>query len=65
MSEEFDCCECGRHIIRFIPEPPGLVKLCAQCITLPGWFNDPELVAILDPEMPLGGFYDGTTSNAG
>jgi hypothetical protein len=42
---EFDCCECGRHIISFgfgsdrPPEPP----LCAACLMIPGWPSIPEL----------------------
>lgn len=48
-GEEFDCCECGRHIIIVcggIPEPP----LCAACMMMPGWFSNPEVRAILDPD---------------
>jgi hypothetical protein len=47
---EFDCCECGRHIVAITvektPEPP----LCAHCLHLPGWHEDPTLRAMLDPE---------------
>jgi len=50
MSVEFDCCECGRHIVAvcldIVPCPP----LCAHCIALPSWFEDPQLVRIIDPE---------------
>lgn len=45
---EFDCIECGRHMIRFgCSEPRGL---CGLCIHLPGWFRDPALVKSLDPD---------------
>jgi hypothetical protein len=47
---EFDCVDCGRHIYNFgiekTPEPP----LCATCLHLPNWFDDPKLRKILDPE---------------
>jgi hypothetical protein len=48
---EFECCECRRHIIavaaRQSPEPP----LCAECLFLPGWPDDPRLRAIFNPEL--------------
>lgn len=51
---EFDCCECGRHIVAIVaekvPEPP----LCAECIHLPGWHEDPVLVVLIDPERAHG-----------
>lgn len=49
ICPEFDCCECGRHIILVsgeLREPP----LCAACISLPGWFRDPKIRDIIDPE---------------
>ena len=51
--DEFDCIECGRHII-VICAPPNMPALCAICITMPGWFNDPQLRERLDPgcEIP-------------
>lgn len=55
---EFDCCECGRHIVDVSGqgrEPP----LCAECLHVPGWFRDPQLARILDPngdcKPPQGG----------
>jgi hypothetical protein len=40
---EFDCCECGVHVVAVatekVPEPP----LCAMCLHMPSWFEDPEL----------------------
>jgi hypothetical protein len=54
LEHEFDCTECGRRIIRFGLNPAfelsGVFKLCGICITLPGWFRDPELRVRLDPD---------------
>ena len=40
---EFDCCECRQHVVAIVaekaPEPP----LCALCVSLPGWHEDPKL----------------------
>lgn len=51
---EYDCCECARHIVAIVeervPEPP----LCALCLWLPSWHEDPQLVAIFDPERDDG-----------
>lgn len=46
---EFDCVECGRHVVRFdaLPEPGFL--LCVECIFYPAWFTDERLAFILDP----------------
>jgi DNA-directed RNA polymerase subunit RPC12/RpoP len=46
--EAFDCVECGRHVLRFAPAPD--VKLCANCVSMPGWFEDPEVCALFDPD---------------
>ena len=46
-SREFDCAECGRHIVQMIPDDS---VLCALCIHMPGWFTDEKLCAILDPD---------------
>ena len=46
-SREFDCAECGRHIIQMIPDDR---HLCAECIFMPGWFKNDDLRAVLDPE---------------
>lgn len=48
QAVEFDCVGCGRHIVRFAA-PPG-ADTCAECTFSPGWFRDPELVALLDPD---------------
>lgn len=44
---EFTCCECGAHIVRLdgvLPEP----LLCATCLFVPGWTNNPELVVLFE-----------------
>lgn len=49
VCPEFDCCECGQHVILIcgtVTEPP----LCAACLTIPGWLQIPTLRAMLDPE---------------
>jgi hypothetical protein len=46
--QEFDCIECGRHII-LIAGPAGTDK-CGACQVHPGWFRDPAVAALLDPE---------------
>ena len=45
---EFDCTECGRHIIQ-IAGPVSEFQLCAACLTIPGWYTVPEIVRLLDP----------------
>jgi hypothetical protein len=44
---EFDCVDCGRHII-VLCGPAS--ERCAACISMPGWYLDAEVRAILDPE---------------
>jgi hypothetical protein len=54
-SVEFRCSECGRHIIQICgPDPATTFHLCAACLALPGWHNDPELRQRLDPDGPDG-----------
>jgi hypothetical protein len=48
-EQEFDCIECGRHIIR-LAAPPNQPKFCAECLMIPGWHTDPKLRKILDPD---------------
>ena len=47
---EFDCCECGSHVVAIAaerkPEPP----LCAICLFAPGWMADPRMRLIFDPD---------------
>jgi hypothetical protein len=45
---EFDCVECGKHIIGF--GPGWSVALCAHCMFCPGWFRDPRLLKMWAPE---------------
>lgn len=40
--KEFDCTECGQHIISYCPPDPAETR-CLTCIWLPGWFNDAKL----------------------
>ena len=46
--QEFDCVDCGRHIILICGTRD--TRICAICIALPGWFRDPKLREILDPD---------------
>jgi len=46
-TQEFDCIECGRHIV-MVCGPP--TSRCAACQAMPGWFRDPELARIIDPD---------------
>lgn len=52
---EFNCCECGGHVVsimrRVVPEPP----LCLNCLWMPGWNDDPYLRAMLAPGMRVTG----------
>lgn len=49
---EFDCSECGRHIVQLSGPRPALdgSDRCAACWSLPGWFHDPELARAIDPD---------------
>ena len=46
---EFDCVECGRHVLRFALPNPADLMLCCECVFYPGWFKDDKLAFILDP----------------
>jgi hypothetical protein len=46
-SDEFDCCECGRHIIVLCGTT---APLCAACLMLPGWHRDTRLRAVIDED---------------
>jgi hypothetical protein len=43
---EFECVDCGIYVyavcVDKVPEPP----LCAMCLFLPNWFEDPRLARI-------------------
>lgn len=51
-AKEFDCVECHRHITRFVHHE-GEPLICAECMHMPGWHTDPELVRIFDPWMAM------------
>lgn len=59
MPCEFNCSDCGDHIFYVTAETPPYGALCAQCLHTPGWFNDPKLVAIFDPNRPIPPFDRG------
>lgn len=44
---EYDCRDCGRHIIVICGPNTGL---CAACTAMPGWFRDPDLATRIDPD---------------
>jgi hypothetical protein len=49
-SPEFDCRECGRHIVPL--GNPVLQAthpdLCALCWSIPRWWTDPEMSRVFD-----------------
>jgi hypothetical protein len=51
-GREFDCVECGRHIVSFgnIILDAAHRDTCAACFSIPGWFNEPEIARMLDPD---------------
>jgi len=48
-SEEFDCIDCGQHIVRIIADP-RMPKLCVHCLFTPGWFRHETLRRLIAPE---------------
>lgn len=46
---EFDCVECGRHVVRYPVDLGNDQHLCGHCLTLPGWFRDAGLRKRIDP----------------
>jgi hypothetical protein len=48
--QEFDCIECGQHIVRFIDDQPCAAKLCGHCFYIPGWFRNEDMRKLLAPE---------------
>jgi hypothetical protein len=46
---EFDCCECGRHIVVISGPVPDL-PFCGACLFVPGWYRNPDLIQHIDPE---------------
>lgn len=51
VTGEFDCTECERRIVQ-LGGPINEFRLCAACLALPGWFNDPYLRRVIDPDWP-------------
>lgn len=47
---EFDCCECHGLIIAIALDAPSVPPLCAVCICVASWFEDPALVKSCDFE---------------
>lgn len=52
MPAEFDCDDCGQHIVALALDVPPNPALCAECVHLPGWFEDPVLRKMLAPYLP-------------
>lgn len=46
-ANEFDCVDCGRHIIVIVGP---INDRCSACQMLPGWFHDPAAARIIDPD---------------
>jgi hypothetical protein len=55
---EFVCCECRQRIIAATGKQQAPFDLCLQCLSLPGWFNDPKLAELLH-YRPVTGERDG------
>ena len=47
-TERFTCTSCGDDIVRIIAT--GEKPHCAMCLTMPGWHEDPQMVAMLRGE---------------
>lgn len=47
MAAEFTCCECGRDVISLGEEKPPEFRLCAACLTVPGWYRCARMRAFL------------------
>ncbi|WP_375454800.1 hypothetical protein [uncultured Methylobacterium sp.] len=47
---EFECGECGRHIVLITSPVVPEIPLCGSCQFMPGWFRHPGLRAAIDPE---------------
>ena len=45
-NHAFTCVECGRSIIAIV-WPKGQPNICAACLTVPGWFRDPQVRRII------------------
>lgn len=49
MAAEFICLECGEPIVIVNANEPPEFRLCALCLTQPGWFRDPHARAAIAP----------------
>ena len=49
---EFDCCECQVHVVDVVHDTPPVPPLCATCLFLPGWHEDPALRQMLGVHLP-------------
>lgn len=49
-AREFDCIECGRHIVAFVLCQGVEHGLCVACLMHPGWFKDAAFRGALDPD---------------
>jgi hypothetical protein len=59
-GQEFCCVDCRRLIIAFpAGDPVWSEGRCSACQTMPGWYNDPQLRRIFEPDKdwlpPSGG----------
>lgn len=50
---EFDCEECGRNVIAVVEDKPRVPAICSVCTYVPKWYDDLNLVRIIDPERLL------------
>lgn len=48
-GEEFECTECGRLIIA-LPYDFSKMHICAACISIPRWWEIPEIAKAIDPD---------------
>lgn len=44
---EFDCTECGRHVVEFAG-PPSDPARCAACVCVPGWYHSEFVASAID-----------------
>ncbi len=49
-AREFDCIECGRHILSFGADGGADHGLCAACLMNPGWFKIKAVREFVAPE---------------
>jgi hypothetical protein len=49
-KSEFDCIECGRHIVAFGAHGGSEHGLCAACLMNPGWFKIAAVRALIAPD---------------